>query len=68
MDQAQHFGAVSSSSSGAYAGQAGEDFRNGLDETERKSAFPLQSYDVVLLKSFSVYTRSRQHNTNKTLV
>ena len=40
MDQAQHFGALGANAGGAGQGQAGEDFREGLDglERERKSS------------------------------
>ncbi|PAV20945.1 GINS Psf3 component [Pyrrhoderma noxium] len=36
MDQAQHFGALGASAGGAGQGQAGEDFREGLDGSERE--------------------------------
>ena len=36
MDQAQHFGALGSTASGAASSQTGEDFREGLDATERE--------------------------------
>ena len=35
MDQAQHFGALNAAAGGASGGQSGEDFREGLDGTER---------------------------------
>lgn len=40
MDQAQHFGALGASAGGAGHGQAGEDFREGLDGTEREREYP----------------------------
>lgn len=36
MDQAHHFGALGASAGGSGRGQAGEDFREGLDGTERE--------------------------------
>lgn len=36
MDQAYHFGALGANAGGAGQGQAGEDFREGLDGTERE--------------------------------
>ena len=39
MDQAQHFGALGASAGGAGQGQAGEDFREGLDGTERECEY-----------------------------
>lgn len=41
MDQAHHFGALGASAGGAPggSGHAGEDFREGLDGTERECEF-----------------------------
>ena len=41
MDQAQHFGALGAAAGGSSSssGQTGEDFREGLDETERERMF-----------------------------
>lgn len=39
MDQAQHFGALSASAAGAQVGNAGEEFREGLDGTERECEY-----------------------------
>ncbi len=36
MDQAQHFGALGNHAGGAGDGLKGEDFREGLDGTERE--------------------------------
>lgn len=43
MDQAQHFGALGASAGGAGQGQAGEDFREGLDATERERELQTRS-------------------------
>lgn len=40
MDQAQHFGALGAGAGGVGQGQAGEDFREGLDATERERTPP----------------------------
>ena len=48
MDQAQHFGALNPASAGSSSGQAGEDFREGLDGTERASACLLILWSVVV--------------------
>ena len=50
MDQAQHFGALGASAGGAGHGQAGEDFREGLDGTERECKRPYPLFLFVALK------------------
>ncbi|KAH8118327.1 GINS complex, Psf3 component [Phellopilus nigrolimitatus] len=51
MDQAQHFGALGASAGGAGHGQAGEDFREGLDGTERE-LFALAQESAKLTKQW----------------
>ena len=43
MDQAQHFGALGATAGGMGRGQAGEEFREGLDGTERERKFYMHS-------------------------
>lgn len=41
MDQAQHFGGLGGHATGGGNGMSGEDFREGLDGTERECEFTL---------------------------
>ncbi|KAL5530198.1 PSF3 [Sanghuangporus sanghuang] len=51
MDQAQHFGALGANAGGAVQGQAGEEFREGLDGLERE-LFALAQESAKLTKQW----------------
>ena len=59
MDQAHHFGTLGSAAAAAGSGSAGDDFREGLDGTERERKEVLSvNNQSTYIHLFSLYPRA----------